>query len=174
MPSDVVWTAAITGGVGLLGNAATLWATKLQRASQDRTEGKRIAADADRLNAEHDEAERQRRLTAYQALTVVLGDIDRVATWVNATNEETEAMIARFLQLHAEVLLIGTDAVTEALGPVAEGMNVVGAEMAQMQARNPNMPLVAAHEAAYQRHRDSLMAAQGALLRAMHEDVRRR
>jgi hypothetical protein len=105
VPSDVIWAAIIAGGVGVLGNGATIWATQLQRASHERTEDKRIEADADRLSAEHDETERQRRLAAYQALTVVLGDLDRAATWAKATNEETEAMIGRFLQLHAEVLL---------------------------------------------------------------------
>jgi hypothetical protein len=169
----VIWAAAIAGGVGVLGNAVTLWATQLQRASHERTEVKRIEADAERLNAEHDEAERQRRFTIYQALTVVLGGIDRAATWATATDEETDAMISRFLQLYADVLLIGTDAVREALDPVMEGFNVVGAEVAQMQARDPDTTLAAAHTIAYQRHRASLTEAQGALLRAMHDDVRR-
>jgi hypothetical protein len=173
VPSDVIWAAAIAGGVGVLGNAATLWATQLQRASHERTETKRIAADAARLKAEHEEAERQRRLTSYQSLMVVLAELDRAATWGTATDKEVDAMIARFLQLHADVLLIGTDAVGDALHPVDEGLNTVGAEMAHMQARDPGESVADAHATAYQRHRESLLAAQGALMSAMHEDVRR-
>jgi hypothetical protein len=98
----------------------------------ERTEAKRIAADDRRLRTEHREAERQRRLLAYQALIVVLGDIDRAATWQTATDEETDALIARFLQLHADVLLIGTDSVCEALSAVSDALNVIGVDMARL------------------------------------------
>ena len=82
-------------------------------------------------------------------------------------DEQTEALIGRFEQQHADVLLIGTEAVCEALRPVAETLGAVGAEMGQARSQG----VAAAHALAYGRHREAAMEAQAALLIAMRADV---
>lgn len=165
----MIWSAAIAGGVGLLGNAATVWATQLQRASHDRTESRRIAADAERLKAEHAEAERQRRLSAYQALIVTLGEIDRMSAWTSTpTDEQVEALIALCEREIAGVLLIATDEVCMAMNPLTDVLATVGDEMARAR----QMGVAAAHTNAYRRHRAAAMDAHGTLLMAMRADVR--
>jgi hypothetical protein len=173
MPSDVIWAATIAGGVGLLGNGATLWATALQRRSHERTEAKHIDADADRLGIEHREAERQRRFGMYEALVRVMNDLDRASTWASPTDEEVESLVAHFLELHANVLLLGSEHVCEASSPVSETLNLIGTDLVRIQRLDASQGLAAAHATAYKQHRDPLIDAEAALLLAMREDVRR-
>jgi hypothetical protein len=173
MPSDVIWAAALAGGVGLLGNGTTFWATYLQRRSHERTEAKRIDADADHLTAGHREAERQRRLTEYQGLVVVLNDLDRSATWAIGSDEETESLIARFHHGHANVLLLGAEPVCVALSEVIQMLDQIGSDLSHIRRLDPSQGLAAAHATAYTGHRDSLIAAEAGLVLAMRADVRR-
>jgi hypothetical protein len=169
MPSDVIWAAIIAGSVGVIGNGATIWATQLQRRSHERTEAKRIDADADRLRAEHRETERQRRLATYKAFQVTMSDLDRAATWSTATDEQVDAALAEFDQLYAEIMLIGSTAVCDSLSPLIDALDRVGGRMSELS----RLPLAERHREAFRAYGQPVRDAWATALLAMRDDIRR-
>jgi hypothetical protein len=74
--SDVVWAAAIAGGVGLAGNAFTYLAARANR----RLDMARLETENERFHEERREPERQNRDGTYHRLLAVLDRYDMWAT----------------------------------------------------------------------------------------------
>ncbi len=112
--SDVVWAAAIAGGVGLVGNVATMWATALQRRSMERVEQVRSTAERERFEDELHERDRLRRLETYEELLQALDAVHRFGALGGAA-KDFPVLGDRYRTLRSRVQVLGSDGVINAM-----------------------------------------------------------
>jgi hypothetical protein len=167
--SDVVWAAAIAGGVGLSGNAFTYLAARANR-----------RLDLARLEAENEqrrEPERQNRQGTYHRLLAVLDRYDMWATgYAEGVDDATfEATLAEHNYLLGAVHLFGAEDVREATGPLVELFAQVGEGMAKApRIGSPRGgPKVGRFIVGYLPYREQIIEATANLTLAMRADVTR-
>jgi hypothetical protein len=127
--SDVVWAAAIAGGVGLAGNAFTYLAARANR----RLDLATLEAENERFHEERREPERQNRQGTYHRLLAVLDRYDMWATgYASGIDDDTfEATLAEHNYLIGAIHLFGAEEVQQAVGPLIELFAQVGERMAK-------------------------------------------
>ncbi len=110
------------------------------------------------------EAERQNRQGTYHRFLAVLNQMDSFAIGYAPVEAEYDETLAEFNVLHAGLLLFGAPKVKEALGPVVDLLDQVGAGM---DAREK----VPSFIRSYQPLRRQILEAQGELISAMASDA---
>ncbi len=168
MPSDVIWAAAIAGGVGLAGNGATLWATQLQRRSQERVEAIKDKAEAEQALDERRATARNTRAKFYEDVYLALDDLEQTGTGPDGSDEEFSKVVARWRAVRGRARLVGSPEVVEAVAAVQGLLRTIAQEMPASGA--PDDPLWKHYQAAYQRHEEALAPALTALVDAMRSD----
>jgi hypothetical protein len=173
--SDVVAVGAITASATVLASTIGAVATyKVSRANastavrtveeQSKVELAKITAENERLREEHREAERQNRQATYHRLLAVLNRLDSFATGYAPSDDQYDDALAEWNLLHGGVLLFGTDGVKEAIGPVVDLLERVGAGMDADDKEGT-------FARSYLPLRREMVKAQGGLVAAMAADV---
>lgn len=166
MPSDVIWTGLITGGVGLGG----ILATALTSFGQRRLERERLAGEARRLHEQHREDERRERRAAYQRYRASFNALDSYATGYPPEDDAAfNATLSHHNDSVAAVDLFGTETVCAALNDVRQLNRKVGGAMApHVQAGDSSSD---AFIKSWMGFRDRLVDAESRVVAAMREDV---
>jgi len=166
LPSDVIWTGLITGGVGLGG----ILATALTSFGQRGLERERLAAEGARIHDQHREDERRERRTAYHRYLVLFNTLDTYATGFPPEDDEAlKTTMTSHNDAVAAVDLFGTSAVRTALNEVRRLNRTVGSAMASPLQSGES--LADAFTVAWNTVRDALVDAQRGVVTAMREDV---
>lgn len=173
--SDVIWAAAIAGGVSLVGNAATYLVSRRQTAvsiateeSRSKVELTKVESELEKLREQYREAERSNRQGTYHRLFGVINRQDMIGTGaMQATDAEYTALVQEFNFLFGGVLLFGAEPVTEAINAFVAHLNELGRDMSSQSSGTQVERL----RAVYPAHRERLMDAEGALIVAMRDDV---
>jgi hypothetical protein len=163
--SDVIWAAAIAGGVGLLSNIPTY----LSARRTAYVELARLREESERLREQHREAERQNRQGTYHRVLAALDRFDMIATGAPFTTDEFDQLWDGYNALAGGVLLFGATSVRERMQPVSRLLQEIRAEVAESSVEDQAQ----AFGKAYLPRRGEMLSAQARLIEAMREDVTR-
>jgi hypothetical protein len=172
----VIWAAIIAGGVSVVGNVATvtvaLFGRRTHREQIEATasvERARIDAGAEGVRDQRREAARQERRALYGRLLAVIlrheqyGRGDPVAT-----DDQYRETAAEYEALHAEVLLVGTEPVQDAMGHVLVALHTIGADMGNYSGGPAEQFRTAFQHAG---RGDAVTVARANLIHVMRDDV---
>jgi len=162
MPSDAVWTGAITGVVGLAG----ILSTSLTLLRLDR---RRLRAEHERLRQQHDNERRKERGDAYYRTIILLNRLDRFATGYPPDEDTLMATIDEYNKSVSALHLFGVAPVLDALRDMQRLTREVGDSLATRSQRGDS--LVDIFAAAWNGWREEIMEAQRRLISAMRQDV---
>jgi hypothetical protein len=183
--SDVIWAAIIAVlGSGLTGGIAaraTYWVAKRSSDTAIATADKqaevelaKVQGELDRLREQQRQAERSSRQGTYQRTLAVLDRLDMFATGYNPEREADHmAALEELNNMIGGIHRFGAQAVRDALSPLSEALERLGAHISKLQREAPGMPYAVAYGAAYRSRREEMTDPAAHLTEAMRDDVTR-
>jgi hypothetical protein len=162
MPSDAVWTDAITGVVGI-GGIVAMSVTWL------RLDRQRVRAEHQHLRQQHHNEQRKERGSAYFRTIVLLNRLDRFATGYRPDDDTLMATIDDYNKSISALHLFGVPLVLDALRDMQRLTREVGDAMATRSPAGDS--IVDAFLAAWNGWREEIMEAERRLISAMRQDV---
>jgi hypothetical protein len=178
--SDEVWTAAITGAVGISANMTTYLVSRRSaktaaRAAEKQAEVElaKVTADNERLREQVREAERSNRQGTYHRMLAVISRMDLFGTGGHPDDEsDYKAALDEYNTLAGGVRLFGAEAVRNALDNMTLEMDRLAENIAARQ-RELGESYGVAFSAAWGEWRPAFLLCEGLLTDAMRDDVTR-
>ena len=158
--------AGVTGGLGYLGIRRSTDVTKAQIAEETARASEQIAAENERLRAQHREDHLRNRQGTYHAL--LTADQELASAFGQGIGEAQEAF-AKFGHLGNGAVLFGTDAVKDAITAVLGQYVEVFREAKKRAGEKPVTP--ADIRTVFEERSQRIGAVRTALIEAMREDV---
>src|SRR4051794_27846210 len=162
--SDVVAAAVIAALLGIAGNGVTAFVTLRVTARQTR-------ADADRLFAEHAEADRRGRREAYAQMLNVLERLDLMfSTYaIESSTEDLDAWLREFRAAAVAVSLVESEVISTRRAELARLLDRLALDIDRRVQAESSM--AEAFAVSYVAVHDDFTAAGHALGRAMRDDL---
>jgi hypothetical protein len=177
----VIWAAAITGAVGVLGNAGQYFSTR----RQTRVELAKVFAAKEAARFEHVERARKDRKRTYVQFLGCIHELDRLARQSGLTASQLRDAQNDYSRAYSELLIDAPSSVSDAATPLIDALAAMGETMSHLERKRTATAIavalqkatgtpitdVYAFQQAWARHDAAITEAQGGLAEAMHVDV---